>query len=73
MVDKWGYTEDFLQLKEVIKYNKNKVEKKYKCTPEYLKKTIIGKITNNEINIDDAVKIIGCSKRNIKNWLKKCK
>ena len=72
MVEKWGYTEDFLQLKVPINdLIKNKT--KYKCTPNYLKKSIITKIKNSQITIDDASNILKCSSRNIKNWLKNIK
>lgn len=63
MVDTHGFSEDFLQLRTEFE------SKKYVCTPKYKKKIICLKIMTNEITIDQAVKLLGTKRRNIKNWL----
>lgn len=65
-----GYAEDFLQLKTLIKTKK---KRNYNCIPINLKKTIIDKIKTKDYSVNEASIILKCSKRNIRNWIKKSK
>ena len=70
MVDLYGYSEDFLQLRTSFTTSDGKRKGKYTCFSKTTKSDIIAEIKDKQTPIEEIATRLNCSKRNIRNWLK---
>jgi DNA-binding transcriptional regulator YiaG len=70
MVDKFGYSEDYLQQRTLFVHPAKPKHEGYTCIPKRVKEEAVQKIKNGQASVDEMAATLNTSRRNVKNWLK---